>query len=114
MNITTLLLFVSCVSAVTGDMFLVWYAKSATHPKIAFAVGAGIVLMSTFLWTYTMFKGIESATAITCYALFTVMGCSFLGVVVFKESLSVTNAIGMALGLIALVLVSLPAQEFGG
>jgi multidrug transporter EmrE-like cation transporter len=56
---------------------------------------------------YTMKKGIESATAITFYALFTVAGCSFLGFVIFKEPLSLVNGVGLALAVIALVLISI-------
>jgi multidrug transporter EmrE-like cation transporter len=104
----TVLLFVSCISAVVADMLLVWFSKDLHHNKIVLLAGVIIINLATFLWTYTMYKGIESATAITCYALFTVVGCSFLGIVVFKESISTVNAFGMGLGLLSLILVSIP------
>jgi multidrug transporter EmrE-like cation transporter len=101
------LLFLSCIIAVIADMGFVWWAKNPTHP-IWFLVGAIILnIIGLAIWAYTMRNGIESAMAITAYSLMTVAGCSFLGVVIFKEALSTVNAIGMILAMIALVLISL-------
>ena len=88
-------------------MLFVWWAKKATHPIFSAVVGVVLLNIATVIWMYTMREGIESATAITFYALFTVIGCSFLGIVVFKEPLSFINGFGMVLGLIALILISL-------
>ena len=105
-TVNKFLLFVSCAAAVIADMLLVWYAKRPSHPMLAIAAGLVLVNAATLVWTYTMRHGIESATAITCYALFTVIGCSALGVLVFKERVSGLAAFGMALGLVSLVLMS--------
>ncbi len=101
-----LLLLASCIVAVAGDMLLVWWAKRENHPTLAIIVGMVFMNIAGLVWTYTMRHGIESATAITFYALFTVAGCSFLGLVIFKETLSLINYFGMALALIALVMIS--------
>jgi multidrug transporter EmrE-like cation transporter len=102
-----LLLFASCVLAVAADMLLVWWAKKSTHPSLSLILGLALVNAGALVWAYTMKKGIESATAITFYALFTVAGCSLLGFLVFKEHLTRINAIGLVLALIALVMISL-------
>ena len=60
-----LLLILSCVVAVIADMMLVWFAKKPNHP-ILFFIGAFLInAFGIAVWTYTMMKGIESATAIT-------------------------------------------------
>ncbi len=102
-----LLLIASCVVAVVADMLFVWWAKRDNHPQWSWITGIVLLNIATLVWMYTMRKGIESATAITFYALFTVAGCSFLGFVIFKESLSLVNSIGLVLGFIALIMISL-------
>jgi multidrug transporter EmrE-like cation transporter len=106
MSVRLILIF-SCFVAVIADMLLVWWAKQSTHPTPCFILGFVLLNIAGYVWAYTMREGIESALAITFYALATVMGCSFLGVVIFKEPLSRMNAAGMILGLIALVMISL-------
>ena len=106
MSNKVILLF-SCTIAVTADMLLVWWAKNSSHSQFEGIIGIILLNISTFIWVYTMKAGIESATAITFYALFTVAGCTILGVVIFKEPLSIINGIGLLLSLIALVLVSI-------
>jgi drug/metabolite transporter (DMT)-like permease len=101
------LLILSCVIAVISDMCLVWWAKNPKHGILFLLIGIVCGVIGLTIWAYTMRRGIESAMAITTYSLLTVAGCSFLGVVTFKETLSVINAIGIALAVIALVLISL-------
>jgi len=101
-----LLLIASCLIAVIADMLFVWYAKHSDHPLWALIVAFVLNTIGCGIWMYTLRNGIESATAITFYALFTVAGCSLLGTVYFKEILSTTNLIGVVLGLIALILLS--------
>lgn len=100
------LLILSCVIAVAADMILVWWAKKEPHPVWLLLVGVIFNLVGLYIWAYSMRKGIESATAITVYALFTVAGCSLLGFVIFKEPLSMINGIGLVLGVIALVMLT--------
>ncbi len=102
-----LLLIASCVVAVIADMLFVWWAKRGNHPTWSAVMGIILLNVATIIWMYTMRKGIESATAITFYALFTVAGCSFLGFIIFKEPLSFVNGIGLALGMISLILISI-------
>ena len=102
-----LLLFFSCIVAVIADMSFVWWAKKASHPTLFMVLGLILMNVAGVAWMITMRKGIESATAITFYALFTVAGCSFLGFVVFKEPLSLVNSIGIGLALVALILIGL-------
>ena len=102
-----LILFISCIVAVVADTLFVFYAKTKNHTP--WLLVAGIILMniSALVWTYSMRKGIESSIAITFYALFTVAACSSVGVLIFKEHLSLINTIGIILALIALVMIGL-------
>ncbi len=102
-----ILLIASCLVAVIADMLLVWWAKKESHPLYAAILGMVLINIASIVWMYTMRKGIESATAITFYALFTVAGCSFLGFIIFQEHLSMTNGIGIILAFIALILIGL-------
>lgn len=102
-----LLLFTSCGLAVVADMLFVWWAKHQTHPLWCIVVGMILLNITGLMWAYTMYKGVESATAITIYSLLTVAGCTFLGYVVFQETLTTVNAIGLILGVIALIMISL-------
>lgn len=102
-----LLLFLSCTIAVMADMLFVWWAKKPTHPLWSLITAILMTLITICLWGYTMRKGIESATAITVYALFTVAGCTALGYFVFNENLSIINWIGIAIAIIALILIGL-------
>ena len=101
------LLIISCVVAVVADMLFVWWAKKDNHSNWAWIIGILLLNIATIVWMYTMRKGIESATAITFYALFTVAGCSFLGIIIFKEVISTLNITGLILALIALFLIGL-------
>ena len=103
----TLILFASCIVAVAADMAFVWWAKQETHPVWFLATAIVLLNGASILWVYSMRAGIESASAITCYALFTVAGCSLLGYLVFGEALSSVNAVGLFLALVALVLINL-------
>lgn len=102
-----LILFTSCFVAVIADMMFVWWAKRETHPSFVLIIGIILCNVAAFVWAYSMRKGIESATAITFYALFTVAGCSFLGFIIFHEHLSMVNGIGLVLAIIALIFISI-------
>lgn len=101
-----ILLFLSCGLAVVADMLLVWWSKNESHPIWSLVSGMVLLVVSGLLWAYTMYRGIESVTAITTYSILTVLGCSFLGMVVFGEPMSVAKAVGGVLALVALVLLS--------
>lgn len=102
-----ILLTLSCVIAVFADMSFVWWAKKDSHPILSMILGIFLMNLASLIWMYTMRKGIESATAITFYALFTVAGCSLLGFIVFKEQLSFINSVGLILSVFALILIGL-------
>ena len=54
-----------------------------------------------------MRKGIESAAAITIYAIFTVISCTLVGYFKFHENLSGINLIGLIIGILSLILISI-------
>jgi multidrug transporter EmrE-like cation transporter len=101
-----LILLSSCLIAVMADMCLVWWAKSPKHPYSYFTIGVVLTMIGLTVWAYSMRRGIESAMAITSYSLLTVAGCTFIGVMVFKESMTTMNMAGIALAAVALVMIS--------
>lgn len=102
-----IILFLSCFLAVIGDMMLTWYAKKNGTSIWVFIAAFIINALGIFIWTYSMKKGIEAATAITVYAVFTVMACSALGYGIFGETLTATNLVGIILAVISLILMSI-------
>ncbi len=100
-----LILFVSCIVAVFADTLFVFYAKTKIHTPWLLIGALVLMNISALVWTYSMYKGIESSIAITIYALFTVAACTIIGVFIFKDQLSTTNIIGIFLALIALVMI---------
>ncbi len=100
-----LVLIASCIVAVLADTLFVFYAKLKTHHVWLLVAAMILMNISAIVWVYCMRRGIESSIAITFYALFTVAACSAIGVLIFKDHLSTLNLIGMALALVALVLI---------
>ena len=102
-----IILILSCLLAVIADMLFVWYAKSLDHPKWSLVCGLIFTNIAAFIWTYSMKIGIESSKAITTYSLSTVAGCSLLGILFFKEEISMINIIGIFIAIIALMLITI-------
>lgn len=107
MNMNKILLYISCFTAVISDMLFVVYAKSNKSPFCLLIIALIINFFGCLVWTFSMKKGIESSMAITSYALFTVTGCSLLGVIFFNEQLSIINIIGIIMALTALILMNI-------
>jgi multidrug transporter EmrE-like cation transporter len=101
------LLIASCIIAVIADMLFIFWAKKETHPTWLIGMAFLLNTIGTIIWIYCLRFGIESAFAITFYALFTVAGCSVVGYFVFKEHLSVVNFIGLILSVLSILLISI-------
>jgi len=99
-------LYVACLIAVIADMLFVCWAKKSSHSLAILFTATILNLIGTALWTYSLKAGIESATAITVYALFTIGGCSLLGYAIFNKHLTALNFVGLMLAVIALVMIS--------
>lgn len=54
--------------------------------------------------------GMNSATAITMYAVATVIGCTLMGNVLFGEKLSTLNVLGIVIGILSLILVAVKTR----
>ena len=88
-------------------MMLVYFAKAKDSSIWLFITAFLINALGIYIWMYSMKKGIESATAITVYALMTMAGCTLLGNMLFHEHLSIVNWVGISLAAIALILISI-------
>lgn len=102
-----IILFIACIIAVAADMSWVWWAKSKEHNIWILIIGFILSMTSLVFWIYSLIKGITAAQAITIYSIFTIIGCSFLGIVIFKEAITVINGIGLIFALIALIMISI-------
>lgn len=87
-------------------MMFVLYSKKSQHSLSLLVVTLLLNMIGCILWCYSMKKGIESSMAITVYAILTTIGCSLLGVLIFKETISIINIIGIGIALIALYLIN--------
>ena len=103
--ISKIILFSSCILAVCSDMMLVLWSKNIKHEWWLFVGAILLNILGIIIWCYSMRKGIESAQAITIYAIFTVAGCSLIGHILFKEELSTVNVVGLILSLLSVILV---------
>lgn len=101
------LLYISCVLAVLSDMLMVLWAKNSKHPIWYLIVAIVLIIATWFFWLYPIYKGFKISIAISLYAIFSIIGCCFVGIVIYHEQLSIINIIGIVLGLIALIMVSI-------
>jgi drug/metabolite transporter (DMT)-like permease len=99
-------LIASCAIAVAADLAFVTWAKHRNHPAWILAFAVVLLNGASVLWAHSLRMGISSASGIACYALGTVSGCSLVGFIAFKESISPTNLIGLAMALVSLLLLN--------
>ena len=99
-----LLLLLSATSVVLGDYF----AKSwSLNQKTVFLVLAFLgYLGSSFFYIPTLLqKGLVITSLI--WSLLSILGFLFVGLVLFKETLSTLQIVGVCLGVTALIVLSL-------
>lgn len=104
---TKLLLFASCLFAVIADMLMVLWAKNQKHQSWLLIIGVFLIMITGVIWSYSIYKGMKVTAAITIYAILSIIGCSFTGIIVFHEQLTIINIIGMIVGIIALIMISI-------
>jgi small multidrug resistance pump len=91
---------------VAGDCVLKW-ASHERHPvrNAWFFCGAAIFALSAFGWVY-VFKYLKLSTVGVVYSLSSVLLLTLAGIVVFRESLSRQEVLGVVLAVVSIVLLS--------
>ncbi|HVT30241.1 MAG TPA: hypothetical protein VHE81_19675 [Lacipirellulaceae bacterium] len=90
---------------VVGDYFLkVASAKEESLRSLAFYVGFAVYASTAFGWVFVM-KHLKLATIGVVYCVSMVLLLTVVGVVGFKESLSVYEIAGIAMAIASLVLL---------
>lgn len=81
-------------------------ASDLTHPlrSGAFFSGAGLYALSAFGWVY-VFRHFKLATISAFFSLVVVILLAITGVVVFRETLSTSEVVGLACAMAALLLL---------
>ena len=81
-------------------------ASELTHPwrSGAFISGAGLYAISAFGWVY-VFRHFKLATISAFFSLMVVALLAIIGVVVFRESLSTSELVGLGCAMAALILL---------
>lgn len=89
---------------VTADvLFKKWSLGSKNHWLI---IGLIIYIIGTTFWAYSLKYG-HLSMAISVFAVLNLIILVLVGVFVFKEDLSLTNKIGIILGIIGIVLIEI-------
>lgn len=80
-----------------------WIIESNTT---LFAIAMVLYVISVIFWAYSL-KYQMLSKAITIFAVVNLIVIVLVGVIFFKESLNTTNIIGIILGILSVVLISL-------
>lgn len=99
-----LIIFLSLVGVV-GDFFIKLSGSGAKFMELKwFIIGFLIYALTAFGWFYVM-KNVKLATLGVFYAISTVIFLTIVGVIFFKEHLSIYEIVGVITGIISLVLL---------
>ena len=96
------IVLIAVVLEVIADVLL---KKWAINNKVVFIIsGIALYTAATFVWAYSL-KFELLSKAITVFTILNLLLVVVAGVIIFKENLSVTNKIGIILGLFAIILL---------
>lgn len=104
--VLVLLIFSAC-GVVVGDFFAKYWS---IHQRTAFFVLAliGYLISSLFYIPTLLREGLVVTSVI--WSLLSIMGFLFIGLAVFKEQLTLSQIVGVALGVVALVILSVTSR----
>ncbi len=84
-------------------MFKKWAIDSKNH---ILAIGLAVYFIGTFIWAISLKYGYLS-TAISIFTIINLIVIVLVGVLYFKEDLSLINKIGISLGILSVILIEL-------
>lgn len=99
-----ILVFVAALFEAIGDAVLKqWAIKSG---KLLFGVGFGVYLLAIIVWAVTL-KYEYLSKAISIVTILNLIIVILIGIFLFKEKLTLINTIGLGLGVVSVVLMSI-------
>lgn len=106
-NLTPILTIVLLASiGVLGDYFIKLSGSEMRHINYTyFLIGMIIYALTAFGWFYAM-RHVKLSTLGIFYSITTVVLLVFVGVVLFKENLSIYEIIGVILGIISIIILA--------
>lgn len=98
-----ILLIISAAGVITGDFFAKYWSL---HQRAIFYVIAIIgYLCSSIFYIPTLLRQGLVVTSII-WSLISIIGFLFIGLVIFKETLTVMQAVGVGFGVLSLVILA--------
>ena len=98
------LIFVAVIIEVGADILLKKW--SLDNKKILLCIGLGVYLIGTIFWAFSL-KYDYLSKAISIFTILNLVIITLVGVFVFKENVSIINKVGIALGMISVILMEM-------
>ena len=98
-----LIVLAVALEVVADVLFKKW---SLNHRQVLFGVGLSIYFLGTIFWAYSL-KYNYLSKAISVFTILNLVILVLVGVLVFKENLSLINKVGIALGIISIILIEI-------
>lgn len=105
---TKLIFFVLIIVAAALEVLADAFFKewSLKNKNVLFGIGMAIYLLATIIWAFSIKYELLSK-AICVFALLNIIIVVLVGVLYFKEQLTLLNKIGVLLGIISVILVEI-------
>ena len=87
-----------------GDYFAKYWSTTQKHPFYYIALIT--YFCSGFFYIPTLLKQGLVITSLI-WSLLTIVGFTVIGIIIFKEHLTITQTIGLVLGIVALIILNL-------
>lgn len=101
---TIFILLITTITA-TGDYFL---KKSGQNTNTLFnkhlITGTLIYTFTSIMWAFT-YKYMKFSTSVTIYSIFSIIIFAFIGVFIFKDTISIIEIIGIIFAILSLVIL---------
>lgn len=98
------LIILAVTIEVIADIFFKKWAIGGKN--ILLYVGAVIYIFGTIFWAFSL-KYEQMSKAISVFTVLNLILIVLAGVIIFKENLSLANKIGIALGILSVILVEI-------
>jgi len=86
------------------DIFFKKWAGEGNHWLLL--IGLGIYFIGTFFWAISL-RTEYLSRAVSIFTIVNLIVIAFVGVLYFKENLSVINQIGIGLGILSVILMEI-------
>jgi drug/metabolite transporter (DMT)-like permease len=105
MNTFVILGILAVIGYVSGDIFS---KKFGISPCWSLAVAASVSYLTTsFVWLYYVAQGMEISRGSILFGVASALAGLFVGCVIYHEPLKITDWVGVFLGILSIVMLSL-------